>query len=62
MHYVIRNTDTDKYVARSGLRHSYTARYDELRVYGSREAAEANRCLDNEVIEPIVRPEILARP
>ena len=62
MHYVIRNTDTGKYVARSGLKRSYTARYDELRVYSSREAAEADRCPGNEVIEPIVRPEILARP
>jgi hypothetical protein len=61
MHYVIRGTDTGKYVARSGLKRSYTARYDELRIYRSRNAAEADRCPDNEVVEPVVYPEILAR-
>ena len=61
MHYLIRNTETGKYVARMGLEHSYTARHDELRIYPSHEAAEADRCPGNEVVEPIVRPEILAR-
>ena len=48
MHYLIRNTETGKYVARMGLEHSYTARHDELRIYPSHEAAEADRCPGNE--------------
>jgi len=50
--YVIRRTDQGGgYVARSPVQGaSYTPRLQDARVFSSREAAEVERCLGNEVV------------
>jgi hypothetical protein len=58
MHYVIKNIETGKYVARPGLEHSYTKKPHEIRVFKTRVAAEAELCVENERIEEAPRPEL----
>lgn len=49
MGYVIQRTDQGGgYVARPGSRGSYTGKLQEARVYPTRQAAEADRCVENE--------------
>jgi len=48
--YVIKNTETGKYVAKSGLKNSYTKKLDGIRLYPTKESAEADRCPENEII------------
>ena len=48
MPYVLRNTDTGKYVAHPGSAHSYVVRLEEARQYPTREAAQQDACVDNE--------------
>lgn len=56
MGYVIRRTDQGGgWVAKPGGKHSYTNKLQDARVYPTREAAEADRCPENEVIEPLSR-------
>lgn len=56
--YVIRRIDQGGgYVARSS-EHSYTPKLQDARVWSTREAAELERCPDNEIIVT-VRREIL---
>lgn len=45
--YVLVRTD-GMYVARGGTVSSYTARLQEARIFASREAAERERCPENE--------------
>jgi hypothetical protein len=48
--YVLQNTETGKYVARSGSANSYTSRLEAARVFHSREEAERDRCPESECI------------
>jgi len=41
------------YVALAGSLHSYTTKLRHARIYNSREAADADRCPDNETIEGV---------
>lgn len=58
--YVIRNADTGKYVAVQGMEHSYTSRLEHARVFRTREAAELDRCPENEVVLGL--EQVLQRP
>jgi hypothetical protein len=44
MLYVIKNLDNGKYVARKGLKHSYTTKLSETRFFIKRVAAQRERC------------------
>lgn len=48
--FIIQNTGTGKYVAQPGDARSYTNRFEDARTWASREAAEKERCVENEVI------------
>ena len=52
MLYVIKNLDTGKYVARTGLKRSYTTELSEIRLFIDNEAAQ-RECCGNEVIEEL---------
>jgi hypothetical protein len=49
MAYVIQRHD-GRFVARQGERHSYTKYLQHARPFGTREAAEAERCPGNETV------------
>lgn len=49
MYVLVRHSD-GKYVARSGSEQSYTKRLEDARKFSSREAAEADRCVQSERI------------
>lgn len=52
--FVLRRTDQGGgYVARTGNGASYTYRLAQIRIFGTRESAERERCVENEVIEPV---------
>jgi hypothetical protein len=51
--YVIVRTDDGKFVARPGSEKSYTRKLQNARTFRTREAAELDRCLGNEVIRSI---------
>lgn len=53
MSYVIKRTPDGAYVARRGSASSYTRVLQHARAFSTREAAEADRCPDNEVIVPL---------
>lgn len=57
MTYVIENVETGKLVARQGSQHSYTRDIRKVRVFKSREDAEAERCPENERILKITHSE-----
>lgn len=60
--YVIKNTDTNQFVAIVlgwHHQHSYTRDVEKIRVYKTREAAEADRCPDNEIV--VVLEAVLSR-
>lgn len=46
-----RHTRVGMYAARSGSQHSYTARLEDARVFSTREAAEAECCENERVID-----------
>ena len=46
--FVIKNTDTGKYVSRPGSERSYTTKLELARVYQTPSAADADRCTGNE--------------
>lgn len=49
--YVIKRTDQGGgYVAKQGLRSSYTCNINKVRFFSTKEEAEQNRCPENEVI------------
>ena len=53
--------DDGAYVARPGSRSSYTLSLQAARVFATREAAEADRCPENELIvavSALLRPEV----
>ena len=50
--FVLKHNETGKYVAPAGSQHSYTAKLEEARQFPTREAAEADRCVDSETIVP----------
>ena len=52
MLYVIRNLDNGNYVARTGLKHSYTTKLSEIRLFINNEAAQRERC-GNEIVEEL---------
>ncbi len=52
--YVIRNTDTGRFVAPPGSEFSYTKTLEAARTFPTRAAAEDEVCFDNEVIIPVV--------
>ena len=54
MLYVIKKLDNGKYVARKGLKHSYTTKLSEIRFFINNEAAQRERC-GNEVFEELRR-------
>jgi hypothetical protein len=52
MLYVIKNLDTGRYVSRRGLSQSYTVKFEEVRLFTNRAAAQAE-CCGNEVVEEL---------
>ena len=52
MLYVIKNPDNGKYVARTGLKHSYTTKLSEIRLFINNEAARRD-CCGNEIVEEL---------
>lgn len=48
--YVIKRTDKGGYVAKPGSRNAYTLSYNRLRTFDTYEAANRERCPDNEVV------------
>ena len=52
MLYVIKNLNDGKYVARQGLKRSYTTKLSEIRFFIDNEAAQLERC-GNEVVEEL---------
>lgn len=53
MIFVIRSTDTGKYVSQQGEKRSYTRDIRRARVYPTEKAAKDDLCRDNEAIEGI---------
>lgn len=52
--YIIKRTDrVDAYVARSSSENCYTSRLKYAKVFPSREAAERDRCVENEVVTTV---------
>jgi hypothetical protein len=52
MLYVIKDRDNGKYVARKGLKRSYTTKLSEIRFFINNEAAQRERC-SNEIVEEL---------
>jgi hypothetical protein len=53
-YYVLRRTDQrGGYVAPPGSERAYTQDRNKARRFPTREAAETDRCVENEVIEPV---------
>lgn len=51
--YVIKRTSAGGgYVARPGSRHSYTRSIDRARLFRTRDEANDNRCVTNEIVVP----------
>jgi hypothetical protein len=51
MPYVLKRIDQGGgYVARPGGEHSYTKKLEEALVFPTREAAQGNSCVENEVV------------
>lgn len=48
--YALQHNDTDKYVARSGSKHSYVAGVENAQRYSSKEEAERNRCGNERIV------------
>lgn len=49
--YVLKRTDQGGgYVARAGHPSSYTHKLENARIFRTREEAEGNRCVENEII------------
>ncbi len=53
MAYLIIRTD-GKWVARAGSQHSYTTKIENARVFDTRAAAEADRCVGNEHVVEVI--------
>jgi hypothetical protein len=54
MQYVIKRTDqAGGYVAKPGLKESYTKNIEKVRVFETMEKAQQNRCIENEIVVPI---------
>ena len=49
--YVIRHSETGKYVAFPGSERTYTTKLDNMRIFDSRKAAEASACSNERVEE-----------
>lgn len=52
MGYVLRRTD-GKFVTPSGSEHSYTSDLMKARIYPTRDAADTDRCVENESVVPV---------
>lgn len=48
MPFVLKRTSDSKYVAQPGSESSYTTKLERARVYPTREAADGDRCVENE--------------
>jgi hypothetical protein len=57
--YVLVRTD-GKYVAPPGQEHSYTSKLEDARIFPTRDAAEKERCVENETVRPV--SELLHKP
>lgn len=54
MKYVIKRTDQGGgYVAKRGMKESYTKDVEKVRVFATLEEAERNLCIGNEVVVPV---------
>lgn len=51
--YVIKRRPDGAYVAPSGSKSSYTRVLQNARVFATKEAAEGNRCPENEYVVPV---------
>ena len=51
--FVLRRTEDGKFVAPSGSKSSYVRSLQAARVFQTREAAETERCIENETIVSI---------
>ena len=54
MNYVIKRTDQGGgYVAKRGLKESYTKNIQKVRTFATIEEAERNLCIGNEIVVPV---------
>jgi len=51
--YLLKRVEDGRFVAKSGREASYTRDIEHVRIYPTREAAEADRCVENEIIVPM---------
>lgn len=52
--YLLKRTDQGGgYVSKPGLKEAYTTNLDKVRIFTSKEDAERNRCIENEIIIPL---------
>jgi len=58
MTYLIKQTSTGKWVARSGFEHSYTNDRDQAREFRTKEDAKKEMCLEDESIWFEVTPAV----
>lgn len=55
MKHVLKHRETGKFVARSGMAHSYTKKAEDAQTFDTREEAERNSCPESEVPVPSPR-------
>lgn len=54
MQYVIKRADqTGGYVAKRGLKESYTKNIEKVQVFATLEKAQRERCVENEIVVPM---------
>jgi len=54
MPYVIIRVPDGAYVAQPGAAHSYTTKLEQARIYLTREFADRDRCIGNEIIRSVM--------
>lgn len=51
--YLLKRVSDGRFVAKSGMESSYTIAINNVKIFPTREAAERNRCGENEIIVPL---------
>lgn len=51
--YVLVRHSDGKFVAQPGSEHSYTKDLQQARIFPSRDAAEGDRCVESESVQPL---------
>jgi len=51
--YLLKRVEDGRFVAKSGTKSSYTMEINNVKIFPTREAAEYERCGENEIIVPL---------